>query len=308
LIAESVRRYVSSLRTFLKFLRKRGINPEEMDMQVLRFLRHAIYDRKAKHKTVENYFAVLSAFYDYLAFEGYVSSNIVLPFRRRQAQQNRNSLIPLNNFWLRNIIDRRRSKFMDVIKTTTLAMGASLIGSSLPMVLTKLDVLPLTIFIMGIIFLLHGTGLLQEHIVGGFLRWYRTKKPVIAIINDLPWSEYGHVWSRMEPKEWSSRINNIINEGQIDTKAKLIEITKPWTRWFLDRYSIILNPYGPKYPETDIENLTIMKSILHCVENGGMFVNVADIPFFFPYDKRRGVYTARQERRFLITINNYSVN
>lgn len=82
--AESVRRYVSSLRIFLKFLERRGINLEEVNVQVLRdFLRYVIYDRKAKHKTVENYFSALSAFYDYLAFEGYVSSNIVLPFRRR---------------------------------------------------------------------------------------------------------------------------------------------------------------------------------------------------------------------------------
>jgi len=42
-----------------------------------------IYERKAKRKTVENYFSALSAFYDYLAFEGYASSNIVLPFRKR---------------------------------------------------------------------------------------------------------------------------------------------------------------------------------------------------------------------------------
>ena len=82
--AESVRRYVSSVRIFLKFLERRGVNLEEVNAHVLRdFLRHVIYDRKAKYKTVENYFSALSAFYDYLAFEGYVSSNIVLPFRKR---------------------------------------------------------------------------------------------------------------------------------------------------------------------------------------------------------------------------------
>jgi len=82
--AESVRRYVSSVRIFLKFLEECGISLEEVNVQVLReFLRHVIYDRKAKHKTVENYFSALSAFYDYLAFEGYVSSNIVLPFKKR---------------------------------------------------------------------------------------------------------------------------------------------------------------------------------------------------------------------------------
>jgi integrase/recombinase XerD len=52
-----------------------------------------VYDRKAKHKTVENYFSALSAFYDYLAFEGYVSSNIVLPFRRRYLNAIRAALM-----------------------------------------------------------------------------------------------------------------------------------------------------------------------------------------------------------------------
>jgi integrase/recombinase XerD len=89
--AESVRGYVSSVRIFLKFLEECGISLEEVNVQVLRdFLRYVIYDRKAKHKTVENYFSALSAFYDYLAFEGYASSNIVLPFRKRYLRRYKN--------------------------------------------------------------------------------------------------------------------------------------------------------------------------------------------------------------------------
>jgi len=178
---------------------------------------------------------------------------------------------------------------MNTIKITTLSMGASLIGSSLLIVLAKPDLLSLIILAMGFTFLLHGTGFLQEYVIEKFHRWYRIKKPVIGIIDDLPYSSYGHVSSKMEPKEWILRINNVINKSQFDAKTKLIKITRPWTRWFLDRYSIILNPYGPRYPETDIENLTVMKSILKYVRNGGVFVNVADIPFFFPYDKEKGI-------------------
>lgn len=81
---ESVRRYVSSLRTFLKFLEARGLSAYEVDAHNLKdFLQHLVYERGAKHKTVENYFSALSAFYKYLAFEGYVPSNIVLPFMKR---------------------------------------------------------------------------------------------------------------------------------------------------------------------------------------------------------------------------------
>ena len=81
---ESIRRYMSSLRIFAKFLEERGLNVNDVNANFLRdFLQHVVYERKAKYKTVENYFSALSAFYDYLAFEGYVASNIVLPFRKR---------------------------------------------------------------------------------------------------------------------------------------------------------------------------------------------------------------------------------
>ncbi|MEM3693023.1 MAG: tyrosine-type recombinase/integrase [Candidatus Bathyarchaeia archaeon] len=81
---ESIRRYMSSLRIFAKFLEKHGLNMNDVNVNVLRdFLQHVVYERKAKHKTVENYFSALSAFYDYLVFEEYIANNIVLPFRKR---------------------------------------------------------------------------------------------------------------------------------------------------------------------------------------------------------------------------------
>jgi uncharacterized membrane protein len=178
---------------------------------------------------------------------------------------------------------------MSIAKTTTLAIGASLIGSSLAVVLEKPAMLSLTILITGIICLLHGTGFIQECVIRKFLRWYRTKKPLIAIIKDLPWSDYGHVWSKMSPDKWLSQLDEKLSDGQNKINVKLVKITNPWTRWFLDRYSVILNPYGPKYPESNIENLAIMKSILNYIGKGGVFVNVADIPFFFPFDKERKI-------------------
>ncbi len=179
---------------------------------------------------------------------------------------------------------------MNEVRTTTLAIGASLIGSLLSIVLEKPDILSSIILAMGGMFLLHGTGFLQEYMVRGILRWYRTKKPVIGIINDLPWQgSWGWAWSEMKPDEWNSKINSELKKNRINVKAKLIKIAKPWTRWFLDRYLIIINPYGSVYPEIDIENLEIMRSLLNYVHNGGMFVNVADIPFFFPYDIERQI-------------------
>ena len=88
---ESIRRYKSSLRIFLKFLEQKEVGLDGVDMVVLRdFLRYLRFERKAKEKTLENYFSALSAFYDYLAFEGLVSSNVILPFRRRYLRRYKN--------------------------------------------------------------------------------------------------------------------------------------------------------------------------------------------------------------------------
>jgi len=86
---ESIRRYRSSLLIFVGFLLNRGgVDVSEADMYVLQdFLHHIKYDRNVKHKTVENYFSALSAFYEYLVFERLVSVNIVSPFRKRYVRQ-----------------------------------------------------------------------------------------------------------------------------------------------------------------------------------------------------------------------------
>jgi len=80
---ESIRRYLSSVKIFLNFIRSRGLTVANVDLHVLRdFLQH-IVEGGAKYKTIENYFSALSSFYDYLVFEGIVDRNIILPFRKR---------------------------------------------------------------------------------------------------------------------------------------------------------------------------------------------------------------------------------
>jgi integrase/recombinase XerD len=88
---ESIRRYKSSLKIFTRFLDRKGLNINDVDVYTLRdFLQHIIYERKNKHKTVENYFSALSALYDYLSFEGIANTNIILPFRKRYLRRYKN--------------------------------------------------------------------------------------------------------------------------------------------------------------------------------------------------------------------------
>jgi len=71
-------------KVFKNYLEGKGTNFQDVDKDHLRgFIEYLRIEKGAAGKTVENYFAVLSTFYDYLAFEGLVPSNPVLPIRRR---------------------------------------------------------------------------------------------------------------------------------------------------------------------------------------------------------------------------------
>ena len=71
-------------RVFKNYLGGQGVDFQTVDKDHLRgFIEYLRIEKGVAGKTVENYFAVLSTFYDYLTFEGLVSSNPVLPIRRR---------------------------------------------------------------------------------------------------------------------------------------------------------------------------------------------------------------------------------
>ncbi len=84
LTGETTRRYRSSLFIFAEYMSRHSREIVGMDLQSLKdFLQYIKYERHAKHKTAENFFSAISAFFDYLVFEGIASSNIVLTFRKR---------------------------------------------------------------------------------------------------------------------------------------------------------------------------------------------------------------------------------
>lgn len=51
------------------------------------------------------------------------------------------------------------------------------------------------------------------------------------------------------------------------------------------KYNIVLNPYGGSYPESDVTILRSLDNIFWYVRKGGIFVNIADIPFYYAYDR-----------------------
>jgi hypothetical protein len=52
----------------------------------------------------------------------------------------------------------------------------------------------------------------------------------------------------------------------------------------MSEFPIVVNPYGGVYPEKNISNLASLESIFTYVKNGGIYVNIADIPFYYAYD------------------------
>jgi len=55
------------------------------------FLRYLREERKNSQKRVENYFSSISSFYNYLLYEGIVSTNPVLPVRKRYIRRYKNA-------------------------------------------------------------------------------------------------------------------------------------------------------------------------------------------------------------------------
>jgi len=186
---------------------------------------------------------------------------------------------------------------MSTARTVALAIGASLFGSVFGTFLIKPGTIALVLSTAGVLVLLLGTGFLQESIVRRILRTIREKRPVIAIIGDLPWASgrseiptYIWAWDKMDPAEWQRAITEDAKQVGVKVKVKQIMIMRSHVRFFLDRYSVVLNPYGSAYPEVNIKDLSVLHTILDYVLHGGLLVNVADIPFYWAYDSQRAVF------------------
>lgn len=75
-------------------------------------------------------------------------------------------------------------------------------------------------------------------------------------------------------------------------------------------YPIVINPYGGSYPEENFEFFSSLNNIFKYVKGGGIFINIADIPFYYAYSKshQRNIDTTpfagsfRNDRSFFDTI------
>ena len=87
---------------------------------------------------------------------------------------------------------------------------------------------------------------------------------------EYTWTEYKH-------EDWIEALSEVpeFNIRSISTS----QISEP-------KYAVIVNPFGEVYPEENRANLKTLNAIADYIHDGGIFVNVAGIPFCYLWDTR----------------------
>lgn len=79
LTAHTIETYKSNVKAFLQAYSQ----PQEVNIDDLKQFLGSLRERQLNGSTLKSYFAAISAYYDYLVFEGKLTSNPVIPFRKR---------------------------------------------------------------------------------------------------------------------------------------------------------------------------------------------------------------------------------
>jgi integrase/recombinase XerD len=89
--AGSMPRYRSVLRIYQEYPSQRKSEILAADNAILIGFIDYLRARKARDKTLKNYFSALSSFYEFLAFTGKISANPVNPIRKRYLKSYKNN-------------------------------------------------------------------------------------------------------------------------------------------------------------------------------------------------------------------------
>lgn len=146
------------------------------------------------------------------------------------------------------------------------------------------DLWVLTLIAIMLILILYGLGIISR-IYHEYNLWVRKGNrliaPKVGILSDSGWNPKNrdiYSWTDISPEEWRKEIEKLAKENKVKVKVKLIDVDRNF-----DTYIAILNPYGGVYPEGDIKNFRTLSKIFNYVNEGGLFVNVADIPGYWAY-------------------------
>ena len=148
------------------------------------------------------------------------------------------------------------------------------------------------LLIIGLLFIAQGTGYLMKG-TSQIMRYWRTRHLAIGIMSDLTWSSdkkpYAWVSPAMTSDFWKIKLLSEAKKLNIKVKIQLIKVNSRRLGYFVERYNVIVNPYGSVYPESNIKDLTTWDTLSSYVLNGGTIVSLADIPFYYAYDQIKGI-------------------
>ncbi len=158
----------------------------------------------------------------------------------------------------------------------------------------------IVLFWFGIFMILHGTGVMYSFFIKLVSsQLIRRVLPIIGVLCD-----FDNLRSR------DTRVNVPIDLNGVTLLNRLREIVRNkcilrlvrvsgatmkeqvnafMFRTFIHMFRAIVNPYGGVYPEIDVRNLRNFHEIVNYVVEGGVFVNIADIPLWWAYDVRTRV-------------------
>lgn len=142
----------------------------------------------------------------------------------------------------------------------------------------------LILLMLAIFLLLYGFGTIEKILSATRMKLRNSRFicPKVAILNGVSRnlsSEIPIVWSDIYPAEWKHEIELIAN-----ALGKMIKVKLIYANESFDSYNAVLNPYGGNYPETSFDKFPVYTKILQYIRNGGLFVNIADIPTYWAYN------------------------
>lgn len=187
-------------------------------------------------------------------------------------------------------------------KESLLVLAGTLVGVLATNYSTRLFENLWLIYGLIIAFIFIGSGLFDSF--GRFI-----KKSIRAI------NQKGHRYAILSPYElienhnssWVKIKLNNLNKLFRDKNIRIKNIEKISS---CEYYPIVINPYGGSYPEENFENFSSLNNIFNYVKGGGIFINIADIPFYYAHSKshHRNIDTTpfaesfRNDRSFFDTL------
>lgn len=165
---------------------------------------------------------------------------------------------------------------MKIIKEISFLLAGSLIGViAMPFANQASEHLPV-IAVLFFLLILIGLGLF-EWLRNFFIYcalFINTKTKKAGLFAPYEIDSDNSSWVEASLRQMSNKLEK--------SKVKFTTITKDKK---FSKYPIIINPYGGVYPENNLSSLQSLNNIFFYVRRGGIYVNIADIPFYYAYDE-----------------------